>query len=339
MAKDDIKLEDGQWNNWGLGWQSNQPDTIIGSPATIKMYKQMFEVEKQLTPMHQIMKDVKTSVEYVWPGVSCQIEQSYNSPSWVIMLSKVAGGVICHVQEHVTNAALEEIQSDTQKGIWIIQEVISKLIKQLEKVVTEQAAKTPAPQQGPFQPEVVGNAISDSKDGWVAFTPKYYGVAISESAPKVSYESIFKSEAPKVESLEDMYDKAPVEVKKKKSKSKVKLTAAELEQQKLNPKPKLDLKALNKIMDEQLKGIVDEAFKESPLLKYLKSPQKVKFKVTDSGQQGETNIYAKPGYEEQAKVYAELNEITLKEISKGAELKEEPMYLTNWKLTEKTKKL
>src|SRR5690242_17121779 len=170
---------------------------------------------KQLTLMQQVMKDVKTSVEYSWPGVECTIQQSYNSTAWEIVLSKMAGGQICSVKDYITDLALQPL-SDSSKGIWIIQEVISKMIQQLDKAVAGQMATQPPMMNLYGLPE----AVSMSMPTQSSFQPKYY---YGGNSSKITLDAIFKTEAPKVESLEDMYDKAPVEAKKKKSKSKVKL--------------------------------------------------------------------------------------------------------------------
>ena len=368
MAQKDIKLEDGYWNNYGAGWKVNQPDTIIGNSDTIKKYKQMFEIDMevkykkmeeqymktvmgdaQMSKMTQIMKDVKTSVEASWPGVQCNIHQSFDAPTWGITLSKMAGGQVCYVQQYVTDSALHPL-SDTSKGIWIIQEVISKMIKTLEKTVEEQLAKQP-----PMNLYGIPEAVQTSAPTQSSFQPKYYEIPLS------AYEDIFskiESKSPKMESLEDMYDNAPVEVKKKKKVKTQKLTAAETVQLKkqiklgipkdlslkqakaihealsekytsewmhiLEPteEVKAEVKAivdaacvkptaldLSKVMGEKLKGLADKLFKDDPMLSYLKSPQKIKMSITkDAGMQG------------------------------GVELKEEPMYLTNWELTKMAKK-
>ena len=359
-----------------------KPDMMIGNKSMMNAYKKLLEADMevkykkmeeqymktvmgdaQMSKMQQIMKDVKASVEYSWPGVECNIQQSFDAPTWGITLSKMAGGQVCYVQQYVTDSALHPL-SDTSKGIWIIQKVISKMIKQLEKAVEEQLAKQP-----PMNLYWIPEAVQTSAPTQSSFQPKYYGVTVGSA--KLDYSAILNApnpfsftdgdivQAPKMESLEDMYDNAPVETKKKaKSKVKPKLTAAETVQLKKQTKlgipadlslkqakaihealsekytsewmyilePTEEVKAkvkaivdaactkpkaldLGKIMEEQLKGLSDKLFKDDPLLSYLKSPQKIKMSITkDAGMQG------------------------------GAELKEEPMYLTNWELTKMAKK-
>ena len=321
-------------SNWG------QPDTIIGSKAMVDTYKKFLEEDmevkykkmeeaymntikgdKHLSKMQQIMKDVKYSVEYSWPGVTCSIQQSFDAPTWGITLSKMVGGQVCYVQQYVTDSALHPL-SDTSKGIWIIQEVISKMIPQLEKNVEEQLAKQP-----PMNLYGIPEAVQTSTPTQSSFQPKYYEIPLS------AYEDIFskiESKSPKMESLEDMYDNAPVEVKKKKKVKTQKLTAAETVQLKkqiklgipkdlslkqakaihealsekytsewmhiLEPteEVKAEVKAivdaacvkptaldLSKVMGEKLKGLADKLFKDDPMLSYLKSPQKVKMSVTE----------------------------------------------------------
>ena len=290
-------------------------------------YMNTIKGDKHLSKMQQIMKDVKYSVEYSWPGVECSIQQSFDAPTWGITLSKMADGQVCYVQQYVTDSALHPL-SDTSKGIWIIQEVISKMIKTLEKTVEEQLAKQP-----PMNLYGIPEAVQTSAPTQSSFQPKYYEIPLS------AYEDIFskiESKSPKMESLEDMYDNAPVEVKKKKKVKTQKLTAAETVQLKKQIKlgiPKgLSLKQaklvnealsnlygadwmdtlepnegvkdqvqlivykacekpkaldMSGIMDAQLKALKEKAFQESPLLSYLKSPQKVKMSVTeDIGIQG-----------------------------------------------------
>lgn len=219
-----IILEDGFWNNWGLGWET-------ALELNLPKFKQ--------TELNELAADVMKA----YPGVYCSIGPSMTSAVYEIGLSKAVGKNIVYSNNKVTESELHS----NSNPVSVIVKAIDLALKNLEaaelkKIEAQKLVQTQGYAPVYFEPKYCYASWTpdDYSVKWTGFTPATEqaaqttthtpsGIYSTNPAPmKISYESIFgeSKAAPKIESLTDMYNAPPKGAKKVAPKAK--LTAVDL---------------------------------------------------------------------------------------------------------------